>query len=169
MKSNNTSTASPVVSPLTGKKSKLLETVDINKVIALYKSNFDLDIRDLCEGCSSIGFYECQDSGLKFFFPMIAGDDRFYEALQKYPWYYQDEKHEWQFAKEYTKDKRVVEIGCGEGKFAAYAEASEYVGLELNGNAVKIAREKGLDVREQLSSAHVDERSGYYDIVFSWA
>lgn len=168
MKSNNSSNMKFAASPLTGEASELIELINIEKIISSYNEIYGVDISELCEGYTSIGLYDCSASGLKFFHPMITGDDKFYETFQKFPWYYQDEKHEWQFAKEYTKNKTVVEIGCGEGKFEGFAEASEYVGLELNGNAVKVATEKGLDVRNELSSAHLKENSGCYDIVCSF-
>ena len=168
MKLNNNSDVSNVVSPLTGGTADLIELIDIRKIVSSYKDIYDVDISDLCEGYTNTGLYECKKSGLKFFHPMITGDEKFYQTLQKYPWYYQDEKSEWLFTKEYTKNKSIVEIGCGEGKFSKFAEASEYVGLELNGNAAKVAVAEGLDVRRELSSAHVQERSGYYDVVCSF-
>jgi len=158
----------PACSPLTAKPAELIESIHVDTIIELYKSNFNIDISSLCENYEEIGFYLCKDSGLKFFYPAITGDALFYGQLQKYSWYYQDEKHEWGFAKKYTKDKRLVEIGCGEGKFCAHAQSSEYVGLELNDSAVEIAVNNGIDVRNQLASDHGKERAGYYDIVCSF-
>ncbi len=163
-----TKNISGVLSPLSDKPSKLVEMLAVDKIVSLYKRNLGIDVSRHFGGVNEIGLYKCNESGLLFFFPMMPGDGKFYEDLQKNSWYYQSDKSEWRFAQNYTKEKNILEIGCGIGRFSEYAKAAHYAGLELNGNAVRIARENGLNVINQLSSEHVIEVGGYYDVVCSF-
>ena len=46
--------------------------------------------------------------------PTLRGQSTFYEALQRYPWYYVPWKWEHEIAKSYLKDgDQVLEVGCG--------------------------------------------------------
>lgn len=157
-----------VLSPLSGEPSGLVETLAVDAIVSLYKKNLGIDVSRHFGGCQEIGLYQCNESGLLFFYPMMPGDGKFYEDLQENSWYYQSDKSEWRFAAGYTREKNIIEIGCGVGKFSEYAKAFEYKGLELNENAARLARENGLNVSNQLSSDHALERSGYYDVVCSF-
>lgn len=163
-----TKNAPGVLSPLSDKLSKLIEMLAVDRIVSLYKRNLGIDVSRHFGGVNEIGLYKCSESGLLFFFPMMPGDGKFYEDLQKNSWYYQSDKSEWRFAQNYTKEKNILEIGCGIGRFSGYAKAAHYKGLELNGNAVRIARENGLNVINQLSSEHVIEVGGCYDVVCSF-
>ena len=73
--------------------------------------------------------------------PGIVGDEKFYNALQKFQWYYQEEKSEFKFAKEFIKpNDKVLDIGCGKGAFAKLITCKEYVGLDLSSKASEMAK-----------------------------
>ena len=163
-----TKNMSVVLSPLSGEPSKLVEMLAVDRIVSLYKRNLGIDVSRHFGDVKEIGLYKCNESGLLFFYPMVPGDGKFYEDLQKNSWYYQGDKSEWRFALNYTKEKNILEIGCGIGRFSEYAKAADYRGLELNGNAARIARENGLNVNNQLSSDHARERGEYYDVVCSF-
>ena len=67
-----------------------------------------------------------------------------------------------------SKIKTIVEMGCGQGnllaKFAQHFPDKKIIGLELNEEAIRIGRKKGLDIRH-YENAH-DIRA---DMVISYA
>lgn len=70
--------------------------------------------------------------------------------------------------KEMARLKTIVEVGCGEGnllaKFYYHFPDKKIIGLELNENAIKIGRKRGLDIR-RLDESHGIEA----DLVISYA
>ena len=70
--------------------------------------------------------------------------------------------------KEMVRMKTIVEVGCGEGnllaKFYYHFPDKKIIGLELNENAIRIGRKRGLDIRR------LDESHGIKaDLVISYA
>jgi trans-aconitate methyltransferase len=65
--------------------------------------------------------------------------------------------------------KSILELGCGEGSllwhFAHYWKDCAVHGIDMNGDSVKKARARGLDVRK----GGYRDISGYYDLIFSFA
>lgn len=110
---------------------------------------------------------ECESCGLKWYSPTITGDPKFYESLQRHDWYYQQQKPEYLHAAALVPPRsRVLEVGCGSGAFAAYlTQRQEYTGLEFNSEAVRRARQAGLDVLERTLESEAATRASYYDIV----
>ena len=98
-----------------------------------YRQRYAIPITDHLRGVREIAFHECQTCSLKYFFPPIAGSHEFYARLNQFDWYYLAEKAEYKRAASLIPaGARVLDVGCGEGKFASWIRQSEYVGLELN-------------------------------------
>lgn len=95
-----------------------------------------------------LDFVRCPACDLRFLTPPLVGTDRLYAALQRFPWYYLEEKAEFSFAARFVADgSSVVEVGCGRAAFAQHLRGGRYVGLELNPEAAAEARNGGADVR----------------------
>jgi len=113
---------------------------------------------------------ECTNCNLKWFSPALMGDGKFYEELQKYEWYYQKNKVEFEFSAQAIVDRKfVVEVGCGSGHFAHLLSTStRYIGLEFNDSAINKAKCAGLDVRKQMIEDFVSESPGNADAVVAF-
>lgn len=109
---------------------------------------------------------KCHSCDLKYFHPMMTGDESFYEALQKYEWYYLSEKEEFQVASAqiYPTDE-VLEIGAGRGAFLEKIKCKSYVGLEFSEAAVAMAQNKGIEVRKESLTCHLTQNLQRYDVV----
>lgn len=167
-----------VISPLTGKPNvTLVDTFSINELKKMYLNNYDLKIDYLLQEQSDFIYrYRCEESGLEFFYPNnIIGDSEFYNKLQQKSWYYVSDKWEFHEAiNEFPKVNKIkiLEIGCAKGDFLNLVKQilpdSDLTGLELNKDAIIDARKKGLNVLDELSSDHLLNNHGKYDVVVSF-
>jgi SAM-dependent methyltransferase len=86
--------------------------------------------------------------------------------MQRHAWYYLEDKSEYQYAATLVRSgNTVLDIGCGNGAFAAAIPHARFVGLELNQHAADEARQKGLDVRVQTVEEHMSANASRYDVV----
>lgn len=132
-----------------------------------YAKTFSVNVESHFKAGGNVNLTECADCGLLAYDPMPAGDAAFYEALQKLPWYYQDIKPEYHFAKTHVGARdRVLEVGCGKGVFRSFiADSVDYRGLEFNQVAIDKARASGLNVTAEPIHDHADAHPGEYDVV----
>jgi SAM-dependent methyltransferase len=139
-----------VRSPLTHTdRVTLIDTMPTANLVADWKQ-LDIDITGDLHGHEEIRLYRCDQTGLLFFWPGdVAGSAKLYEGLQRFAWYYAPHKWEYDAAlRTLAGAHRVLEIGCGDGAFVAKAVAAgiDIVGIELNPQAVTVARGRGLPV-----------------------
>jgi 2-polyprenyl-3-methyl-5-hydroxy-6-metoxy-1,4-benzoquinol methylase len=138
-------------SPLNGSKDfVLLKTIDVNQLINDWCNSFNIDVTSELHGYKEIYLYQCNQTKLKFFFPIdIAGSDRLYEQLQRFDWFYMPNKWEHKVAlKNFSRCENVLEVGCAFGSFVESALKSgvNIQGIELNSSAVQIAKNNNLPV-----------------------
>lgn len=111
----------------------------------------DIDIGQDVTG--PVDLYQCLRCELKFYDPLYTGGSYFYSQLQKFPWYYQLHKPEFDYAKAYIKPTdTVLEIGCGAGYFANLIEGT-YTGLDPYSQNPKVVKQS------------IHEHAGTYDVV----
>lgn len=159
-----------VFCPISGSSEvTLLEKITTKSLIKAYQDSLDLDVFSELKEVVEIGFYHCQESDIKFFYPMVTGSESFYEKLQKFDWYYQDEKEEYDYATNYIKaSDTVLEIGCGKGAFAQKIKSLDYTGLEFSKQAVQFASELRLNILNESIEDHAIKNSESYDVVCSF-
>ncbi len=138
-------------------------------LIGLYGRN-GVDVSRYLPAATVIKMNKCEVCDLRFFFPHCAGDDVFYEQLQKFDWYYQSDKPEYGFAQRHVGEhESVLEVGCGKGAFRSWLPPSvEYTGLEFNEEAVRKATAAGLHVLKQSIEDHAAQILDKYDVVCSF-
>lgn len=143
-----------------------VDAVSTAELAQLYHRH-GVEVGSYFDGLDHLARYRCAHCDLQFFAPACAGDDAFYEQLQQFDWYYQDEKPEYHHAAGYLQaGQRVLEVGCGKGAFHAFLPAGvAYVGLEFNDEAVRKANAAGLDVRKETIERHAAAHPGRYDAV----
>ena len=144
-----------------------IDNINKDRLRAVYLKDYATDIGHLVT--EDLSLYHCDDCDLKYFDPMITGDQNFYADLQKFDWYYKDDKLEYDYVAKYIKARdSVLEIGCGKGAFSKKIKTKKYVGLEFSETAKDLAVSQGIDVRNQSIEEHANENKEQYDVVCSF-
>ncbi len=144
-----------------------LELIKQNELAMLYKKMIDIDFSYLID--KDIDFCECEDCKLRFYDPLITGDEKFYNSLQKFDWYYMDEKEEYHYGKRYIEEnEKVLEVGSGKGAFAKHLTTKDYVGLDFSENAKKMAAENGVLIENEMIQDYAKKHSEEFDVVVSF-
>lgn len=166
--------SSSILSPVTLKPNcRKVKSYSPQQLIETYRNDLKIEVGDYFEGIEQLDLWECLDSGLRFFIPnSIIGSGKFYFELQQYSWYYLPWKWEHtETMKLLTGSGSLLEIGCAEGEFlqAAQKKGLKVEGIELNQDAAKQARAKGLAVSEVLLSEFLKQgNQGKFDWVCSF-
>lgn len=149
-----------------------LREIDPAAIATVYLKEWDIHLSAL--GCTPpakrISMMRCMDCELRQFTPDWIGPPALYEALQLFPWYYQESKNEFHVAKQMVKPgDSVLEVGCATGNFRQHLPNSiSYVGLEFNQMAIDMARSRGLDVRAVPLEEIAASRPAGFDAVFAF-
>jgi len=162
-----------MISPITQKENVILEKeISSSYVIERYKKELDIDVSRFFKNLNSISIYKCLDTGYRFYYPFnIAGDDSFYQNVEKFPWYYMDWKWEHSVAEKLIKKSdQVLEIGCARGSFLEKIKENRSVaeGLEMNSDALKECLKKGLNVSSDPIEKFSLHKNSVYDVVCSF-
>ena len=151
-----------------GKDIKKIKKIDNKKLISAYKkltgNNFSYLFSE------NIILYKCKSCKLKFYYPYVTGDEKFYNALQKFDWYYLDNKYEYTFASKYIEEgDRVLDVGSGKGAFSNYLpNGASYVGLDLSKNAKELGKLNNIYIENEDIITHSEKYINYYDVVVSF-
>jgi SAM-dependent methyltransferase len=150
-----------ILSPVTlGKDVYKLFSLDLSYLKQAYWSLLGIDISRYLTPSLEISLFCCKKTGYRFFYPECCGDDSFYQELQFYPWYYQENKWEFEVALKNISTGKLLEIGCGQGHFLKKLKI-ENVGIELNQDAVHHCLKNNLNVInenfDQYSGNNIEE------------
>jgi len=146
---------------------KLIDVVDSRVLTKKYERLTNENFSTLF--VKEITLNECQNCKLRFFYPQVAGEESFYNTLQKYDWYYMKEKEEYREASKYIDSTdKVLDVGCGKGDFAKYLSTIDYVGLEYSKNAQKMALKNGVKIINKMIQDYADKYPKYFDVVVSF-
>lgn len=145
--------------------SKCIESVTFGEIRKIYRKNLGVELQPLREDELSLHFLHCQNCDLRYFDPLITGDEAFYNSLQSFEWYYPDEKNEFQFAlKAISATDNVLEVGSGMGMFATLINQSNYTGLEFSINAIELAKKNNINIISQSVEDHAKLNPSKYDV-----
>lgn len=162
-------------SPLTGLEScSLLKTVNVNLIIKRWQDELGVHW-DPNTQADIIEYWLDESTGLYFYIPAsMAGEASLYTQLQCFPWYYMENKWEFENALKFLKalpiGSRVLEIGVGHGAFLSKAcrEGLHISGMELNPAGAKAAREKGYTIIEKDMATLYAEDQSPWDAICSF-
>lgn len=161
------------ISPATGLQnvSTILQ-LDVQKIIADYQS-LQISTERFFTNIPSVEIMQCNDTGYRYYYPFtIFGDGEFYAELQKLNGdYYPTDKWEHANAINYVApNAKVLEVGSANGYFLDRMKTKGAIctGLEFNPTALQQAKEKGLDVHNEMLDAHAQKNESTYDVVCSF-
>jgi len=139
--------------------------VDSKKIIRRYLNAFKTDFSYLFNE-SEIKLIRCNSCDLRFFIPIVSGDEHFYTVLQKTNYYYREEKQEYNIAAQIiNKGASILDVGCGKGEFKKFTPECNFIGLEFSSEAIKAGKENGCCILKQSIEEHAELHSGKYDFV----
>lgn len=139
--------------------------IAVADVVTGYRRRFGLDVSCQFAGLRSLTELHCPDCDLRWFWPLVTGDESFYRELAAHAWYYMHEKPEFAIARRYIEPAdAVLEAGAGRGAFAAQCRAARYVGLEFSPAAIEQARQSGVNVIAEPVENHAATHPGTYDV-----
>ena len=146
---------------------KELEVINRLELIKLYKNLTNIDFSYLLN--QDLKYCECENCKLRFYDPLITGDEKFYNSLQKFDWYYLDEKDEYLEAKKYINSTdKVLEVGSGKGAFAKHLTSKDYIGLDFSENAKKMAAKNGITIENEMIQDYAQKHPNSFDVVVSF-
>ncbi|MBI5492389.1 MAG: class I SAM-dependent methyltransferase [Deltaproteobacteria bacterium] len=146
-----------------------IESVKVSELAELYSQMLGRSIIEEFSGHNEFGFFLCGGCDLRFFHPAVTGSEGFYESLQKFDWYYLEDKDEYEFARRYVPENScVLEIGCGKGAFAKKIDTGNYTGLEFSSKAREMGESAGIRILNETVQAHAVKNAGRYDVVCSF-
>lgn len=157
-----------VICPLCESENILhIELVKKEQLTFLYKKLTQEDFGYLIN--KDINYCECLNCNLKFYSPLITGDEKFYNSLQKFDWYYMDEKDEYHYAKKFIKSEdKVLEIGSGKGAFRKFIVSDDYIGLDFSENAKILAEKNGIIIENKSIEEYAEKCKDTFDIVVNF-
>lgn len=146
-----------------------IESVKVSELAELYSQMLGRSVIEEFSGHKELGFFLCRGCDLRFFHPAVTGSEGFYESLQRFDWYYLEDKDEYEFARRYVpENSRVLEIGCGKGAFAKKIDTGNYTGLEFSSKAREMGESAGIRILNETVQAHAVKNAGRYDVVCSF-
>lgn len=142
-----------------------IENINTHQIAGLYQTRAGVDVERFFPE-ESLLFVNCNDCDLKFYYPPLTGDSKFYDELQEYHNYYLNIKAEYtEGAKYISTTDEILEIGCGEGSFKNFINCRTYTGLEFSDTAIKKATAKGLFVLKQQIEEYAPLNKEKFDVV----
>lgn len=69
------------------------------------------------------------------------------------------------FVKPYLKDKRVLDLGCGTGRYLEFF-SKDSIGIDASYESIKIVKKKGLNIKFGDLNQKLNFHNDFFDIVF---
>jgi SAM-dependent methyltransferase len=158
--------ASPVCPMCAGTDLKVWLRASVDDLARLYRDGLAIDVRSRFGNSAELRLLKCAACDLGSFDPVVPGDGAFYEHLLRFEWYYPASKAEFGSAAKFVRNEDdVLEIGCGEGRFADHIRPRSFTGLEYTDRAVARARARGLRVTRESIESYSAVNAGSADVV----
>ena len=154
--------------PITGEAAaERVETISAKLLADLWRFGAGVAPTPLQRGEGPLGLYR-SPCGLRFFHPAIAGDAAFYgafygrfHAMRQFS-AHAAERGDFRAAAEHVRPgDRVLDVGCGDGAFAALVPQATYQGLDLH----PMPRPGGPSILAETIESHAARHPAAYDVV----
>ena len=101
------------------------------ELIRLWNEDLGIDIAGLLDDRQVVRLWHADKSGLRFFHPIVTGDERFYSQLRRFGWYLQPDKWEYREAARHIEpSQEVLDLGAGSQAFRAFVGPGRYSALD---------------------------------------
>lgn len=151
---------------------RILTRLNPMDVAEQWQKSLAIDVGDDFRRLDSIEYLQCSVTGFRWYSPpAAAGGGALYEQLEKFDWYYMQEKWEFSLALDLLKGgDSVLEVGVGEGHFlrAARNHGVTVQGVELNPKGAERARVLGFQVHERTLKELSNQISERFDAICSF-
>ncbi|GHV68690.1 hypothetical protein FACS1894199_16330 [Bacteroidia bacterium] len=158
-----------IKSPITGGKTKKVGEIPTKLILGNIKKQFKLDMPELFEGLSFISIMECEDTGYRFYAPILKLDEEsFYNRIGRNEGYYSSSRWEFELSLNFIKPQdKICEIGSGYGAYLDMLKEKGFdcYGIELNSNAVDVLRRKGHQASNTLIQDFCKTHEEEFDVV----
>lgn len=145
---------------------KIVETHPIESLEALW-SGIGVNVSSELK-TKQFHLYNCSNCGLNFFDPQLAGEDKFYSKLGEFEWYYlHPGKTEYDYVQQFIKNgDKILDVGSGRGVLYSKINVDvDYTGLELSTKAVELAKDSGINVKQEDLLSHAENNQSAYNII----
>ena len=166
-----------MISPLSGSDDcTLIKSIDAKRIASRWREELGV-VWVPIKPAEEIQYWSDNRSGFCFYTPAsAAGDESLYLQLQKFPWYYMDEKWEFGYAlqllRKYSPNRhpKVLEVGVGRGAFLRQVQAcgNDISGVELNSEGALAARRMGFTIFDQNLESLSSNFAESFDAVCSF-
>ena len=161
------------ISQLSLETKNLLKVINCDEIIHKWLVQFNIDISHELENISQIQLYSCPKTKINFFVPeQTIGSSRLYEQLEKFDWYYMEQKWEHDIAiKDLSECQKVLEVGCGKGYFIKRLSEEmniEAWGIDTNLNAIQYAKSQNINVVNADLKNIAQDKQNYFDGIASF-
>ncbi len=94
-----------------------------------------------------VRLWHADKSDLRFFHPIVTGDEGFYARLRRFGWYRQPDKWEYREAARHIEPaQEVLDLGAGAQDFRAFVGAGRYTALDPYAGGAAAAPRRRYDV-----------------------
>ena len=130
------------------------------------RRDMQLDVAGEFENIEAFERWHCDGCSLIFFTPWRPGSPAFYSTLSAYSWYQPENKWEYQAASDVIgSGLRILDIGCGDGRFHRAIPSTDYTGLETSMSAESEELAENARIYNQTLEQHGTQFAGAYDAV----
>lgn len=144
---------------------EILEEVSAVDLIASWRSDLGLDVSAAFVGVERLRLCRDLATGRLFFDPPVIGPPALYARLRRFAFYQPSHKAEHGAAARWiAAGRRILDVGAGDGRFAAYVPHARYFGLETDDEAVAAAGSLGRAVAQGTLS-QVAAGGDLFDVV----
>lgn len=165
--------SSPVAAPCPccgGSGTHFLEAIPYREIwtrlATEWQARFSAEVVRRNTPCDRTSLLECEECGLQFFHPPLAGDEDFYRELGESPLYYAPWKWEFGWVKDrIRRGTAVLDVGCGQGDFLLGISelAGRITGVERNPLAAREAGARGVEVASSGIEKFAERHGGAFD------
>ena len=144
-----------MISVLTGKDDAIsLGKLDAKEISQKWQNSLGVDVGSMFRNLAAIEYWSCPTTGFCWYSPPeAAGGGELYMQLEKFDWYYMEDKWEFSAALDLLKEaSAVLEVGVGEGHFlqAARSRGHSGYGVELNPQCAARVRAMDFEIHELM-------------------
>lgn len=146
-----------------------VKSIDPKEIVKKWKNNLEIELSNEFKNLNSIDCFTCPNTGFSWYEPKeAAGDSNLYEQLEKFDWYYMEEKWEFTMALNLiNQQSKILKVGAGRGHFLKLAVKKNHLahGIELNPKSAVKMRSLGFEIKELTMKQLKEKTNEQYNVI----